>query len=259
MTSHPIGHREALRTALWTAAVRARETARSDALLKDPLAAALAAPLGALDTVVGIDNLYPVIRTWQVDALVHRWCANGGRQVVHLGSGVDTRGWRLTQSSCTFFDLDRDLVLRYRDAITQRHGHPRPPSVVPVAVDLTDDWTDALTNAGLSVDIPTLWVAEGLLYYLDPITVRDLCSRALSLSCAGSRLYADVLIKAHAPEPARGAAAPYVGLAAIEDLRSAGWREVRATVFGHFEVDPPRPLPLDSLASRARLLSASSA
>jgi O-methyltransferase involved in polyketide biosynthesis len=67
-----------------------------------------------------------------------------------------------------------------------------------VAADLTKPgWAATLAReARLDPTIPTLWVAEGLLYYLDPATVPAMLREAASVSCRGSALVATVITDA---------------------------------------------------------------
>jgi methyltransferase (TIGR00027 family) len=86
-------------TARWTAAVRARASARQDCLFYDRWAAALAGKEGldwierrTADSVVAI-----VLRTRFFDDLLQRITfQNGIRQVVLLAAGLDTRAFRCT-------------------------------------------------------------------------------------------------------------------------------------------------------------------
>ena len=67
-----------------------------------------------------------------------------------------------------------------------------------VAADLTSPgWTAALErDAGFDRSVPTLWVAEGLLYYLDPPAVPAMLREAARASAPGSALVATVITDA---------------------------------------------------------------
>ncbi len=92
-------------TAAWVATYRARETLRSDALFKDPLAKILAGPQG--ETIAaqahsrGAD-WYVVIRTCIIDDFIRSAVADGVDTVINIGAGLDTRPYRL--------DLPADLL-----------------------------------------------------------------------------------------------------------------------------------------------------
>ena len=63
----------------------------------------------------------------------------------------------------------------------------RPQSWTPVSADLAQQpLADALRCAGFDPQRPTVWVAEGLLMYLDASGVKSLLSQAAQLSASGS-------------------------------------------------------------------------
>lgn len=109
--------------------------------------------------------------------------AAGGRvptQLVLLGAGMDARAYRLNcLHDTTVFEVDFPEVLQVKAAILQEvlvqnnHHYQKAPttlkakSLVRVAADIRDpDWTDHLHRSGYRSDCSTVWVLEGLLYYL---------------------------------------------------------------------------------------------
>jgi methyltransferase (TIGR00027 family) len=84
-------------TARWTAAVRALETERGDAILHDPLARVLAGPRGfellARYDTMGVKE-FIAIRSRYLDEVVRREVPRL-RQIVLLAAGLDTRSVRL--------------------------------------------------------------------------------------------------------------------------------------------------------------------
>jgi methyltransferase (TIGR00027 family) len=88
--------------------------------------------------------------------------------------------------------LDRAEVLEEKDRILSAAG-ARPASARrTVAVDLTGTWTDALVSAGFEASRPSMWIAEGLLFYLNEQQVRSLLGSARSLADRESVFAADV-------------------------------------------------------------------
>ncbi|MEU7875854.1 SAM-dependent methyltransferase [Dactylosporangium sp. NPDC049140] len=166
-------------SARWTAAARARESARPDRLFDDPWAAALA---GGVDA--GPENPYLPVRTRYLDDAI---LAAGFPQVVLLGAGLDTRAWRLPlPPATTVFEVDRAGGLGPKRSLV-----PVPPGCArrEVEADLSaPDWT----VPGLDERAPVLWVAEGLLFHLAADAVERLLARAAALSRGGGRLLADV-------------------------------------------------------------------
>ncbi len=57
-----------------------------------------------------------------------------------------------------------------------------------VPVDLRDDWPAALRDNGFDPQLPTAWIAEGLLIYLPPEAQDRLFDNITALSAPGSRL-----------------------------------------------------------------------
>lgn len=192
MTTQRAGQARAgvVNTGLWIAAARALESDRPDRLFNDPWAARLAGETGKASLEAAPYNPFLPVRTRYFDDAITAAAGRGG-QIVLLGAGSDTRAFRLPlPASCTVFEIDfaealeaKELVLR-----TERPGCRR--TVVPA--DLSGPWTHALLDAGFSTSVPTIWVAEGLFFYLTAAASRSLVRDAAALSAAGSSFVADI-------------------------------------------------------------------
>jgi O-methyltransferase involved in polyketide biosynthesis len=151
------------------------------------------------------------------------------RQVVVLGAGMDARAWRLTlPQGLAWLEVDRPGVLEAKRAAlaaagAELGGEPASPmraapsanalleaklgalartassAGVPlraerwagVAADLgAPGWQAALRAEGHDARRPTLWVAEGLLMYLEPARATALLAELAALSAPGSALLA---------------------------------------------------------------------
>jgi methyltransferase (TIGR00027 family) len=201
VTQHAPEMNGVARTARWTAAARARETARPDRLFADPLAGLLAGPDGHellrhFHTSRASDegNPFLPIRTRWFDEFLATATAGTGCQVVGLGAGLDTRAFRLDWPEWTvLFEVDQPALLAYKDTVL---SDARPPSRCDrrmVPIDLADDWPSALLAAGFDRDRPTVWFAEGLLFYLPEELAGTTVRRAGALSVPGSRFAADLI------------------------------------------------------------------
>lgn len=187
-------------TALWTAASRARESNRPDRLFDDPLAGVLAGPKGKellyhFHTAKASDegNPFLPIRTRWFDEFLATW-VRPGIQVVGLAAGLDTRAYRLDwPDDITLFEVDQDAVLTYKERRLAQVGAERRCKSVTVKVDLGDDWGAALQNAGFNPEQPTVWFAEGLLFYLPEPLAYEVTRKAYELSAPGSRFAADLI------------------------------------------------------------------
>ena len=99
--AHEIAH--VSDTALMTAACRAMETERPDGLIRDPFAAQLAGSRG-MGIARGLDRIDLMcfgigVRSRFLDRLVPETIASHGiATVLSIGSGLDTRPWRLELS-----------------------------------------------------------------------------------------------------------------------------------------------------------------
>lgn len=142
------------------------------------------------------------------------------KQVVLLGAGMDTRAWRLAlPPGVAWFEVDRADVLaakrrtllrggaqldRLDDAKGyngihvfcqggQRFKYPLFAATWRgISVDLQQPgWIAQLVAQGLDPGQPVVWLAEGLLYYLDPPTVETMLQEAASNCGRGSVLLAN--------------------------------------------------------------------
>lgn len=182
------------------AAIRAIETQRIDGLFKDPLAAKLAGEeLIAEITPTAQkyeDDGMPIVivRTRFFDDFLMSEAASI-KQVVILGAGMDTRAFRLPwQRDTQIYELDRPEVLEYKTSVLgnieskcERHL---------ISVDITEPWAEKLIASGYQVEIPSVWLMEGLLYYLSDQEVHKLLKVITQMSVPMSWLGAD-LINSH--------------------------------------------------------------
>ena len=188
-------------TALWTAAARARESARSDRLFNDPFAALLAGPTGfellerfhTSYSPAGGNPFLPVRTRWFDDYLA-RCMSFGVRQVIALGVGLDTRSFRLDLPDGTvMYEIDQADVQNYkRDRLAGADAVARCDRR-PIDTDLAGDWVSALLAAGYDPAEPSAWFGEGLLYYLPEQIARTVLKRVAELSAPGSRIAVDLI------------------------------------------------------------------
>ncbi len=186
-------------TARWTAAERARESARPDRLFDDPLAELLAGEAGraAAERMRGdgtFDNPTVAIRTRFFDDVLSDALSlrRAVSQAVLVAAGMDTRAYRLElPHELAWYELDRPELLAAKDReLTAARAAPRCDRR-PVGADLADDWTWALTAAGFDPTRPAVWLVEGLIAYLDPAAVYQLFDEITALSAPGSELLTD--------------------------------------------------------------------
>jgi methyltransferase (TIGR00027 family) len=180
-------------TARWIAASRARESARPDRLFEDPWAAELAGFEGfemlAASEAGGQENCFLPVRTRFFDDVLAAAGKPGG-QVVLLGAGLDTRAWRLRlPAQTTVYELDHPEVLAAKLAVLREADSSCERRAVPA--DLRTDWAQQLLAAGYDPTTSTVWIAEGVLFYLTDSEVHALLARAATLSTQDAVFAAD--------------------------------------------------------------------
>ncbi|MFG2721679.1 class I SAM-dependent methyltransferase [Streptomyces sp. NPDC048416] len=191
-------------TALLVAAARAIETHRHDSLAQDVHAehfvrAAPACtgwplrieqvPDGDANPLWGRFARYFGLRTRVLDDFLLRSVRGNARQVVLLGAGLDTRAFRLDwPSDVVVFELDRAGVLAFKQQVLSDLSAAPTADRVPVPVDLRADWVTGLTAAGFDPALPSVWLAEGLLFYLPSPTETYLIDTVDRLTTDGSAL-----------------------------------------------------------------------
>ena len=143
------------------------------------------------------DNM--AVRTKFFDEFFLAATEAGIKQVVILASGLDARAYRLAWPAGTVvYEVDQPQVIEFKTRTLADLGAAPTADRRVVAVDLRDDWPDALRTAGFDPTLPTAWSAEGLLGYLPPEAQDRLLDTITELSAPGSRLATESAPK---PEP----------------------------------------------------------
>ena len=166
-------------TARWVAVYRAMETARPDALFRDPFAERLAGERG--QQIVGEMKQgrrmawAMIVRTAVLDELILDRVRNGGVDtVINLAAGLDARAWRLPlPPTLQWFDVDLPAMTAYK-AEAMRGERP-VCRYEAIAADLTSETAriELLRRLG-GVARTALVVTEGLLIYLERAQVESL-------------------------------------------------------------------------------------
>lgn len=182
------------------AGTRANESSREDSLFDDPLAELLAGESG-MAAPMGDWILVPRTRFGD-DFLVRKYFQelNPCRQLVLLGAGMDTRAFR------TFVPYDDQAPSSWngRQSIQERllasasSFTVRSRFAIPVDFnDATTSWTHELLKNGFDPRVPTVWLLEGLVYYLPEGVVRNLFQDITHLSASGSGVFHDAVSASH--------------------------------------------------------------
>ena len=185
-------------TALAVCWMRDVATRRGDGVLADPLAKRFlplswraAARVGSRLPADPLSAYVP-LRHRFIDDAIDEALTDGAAQVVLLGTGYDTRPWRLGahHAGVRWFGVDHPATLgRRRRRLADMAG----PDRVEVPVDFrTDDLHTRLAEAGHRPDEPTVWVWEGVSMYLSRDQVVACLEGLRAHSVAGSHLLLDL-------------------------------------------------------------------
>jgi methyltransferase (TIGR00027 family) len=157
-------------TAFWIAHYRAVESARPDALFRDPLAALLAGEQGekiARTMPMSFMTEWVVaIRTHIIDGYIRTAIAQGIDTVVNLGAGLDTRPYRMDlPEAFHWIEVDYPRMIEFKESRLAREV-PRC-KLERVAVDLAD----RVSRQRLLADVDSrskklLILTEGVVTYL---------------------------------------------------------------------------------------------
>lgn len=183
------------KTAIAVAHIRAQESLRPDRLFDDPYATRFLAAAGWAAPVADADESdiparwllmfrSVVVRTRFLDDLL---LAAACPQVVLLAAGLDTRAFRLDWAAGTrVLELDLPEMVDFKEAV-MADVEPKCARTV-VGTDLLADWPADLLAAGFRPELPTAWVAEGLLMYFTPEQNEELLARVGAMTAPGSHL-----------------------------------------------------------------------
>ncbi|OBJ88613.1 class I SAM-dependent methyltransferase [Mycobacterium asiaticum] len=192
-------------TALFVATARALEAQKPEPLAVDPYAELFCRAVGGswadvLDGKAPDHDLksedfgryfvdFQGARTRYFDAYFERAAAAGARQVVVLAAGLDSRSYRLPwPDGTTVFELDQPQVLDFKREVLAQHGVQPRAERREIAIDLRQDWPQALQDSGFDPSQFSAWIAEGLLIYLPAAAQEQLFSGIDALACPGSHV-----------------------------------------------------------------------
>ncbi len=192
-------------TATMVAAQRALAAAGPEPLIDDPFAAPLVRAVGIDVYTRLVDGKIPVeedsefdparmaqgmaVRTRFYDEFFLDAAGSGIRQVVIVAAGLDARAYRLPWPAGTVvYEVDMPEVIDFKSATLSELGAEPTAERRTVAVDLRDDWSAALQQAGFDPGAVAAWSAEGLVVYLPPEAQDALFDNITALSTTGSRL-----------------------------------------------------------------------
>lgn len=176
------------------AALRAKEHEKKEGLFTDPFAAQLAGNEGLVmleEQLPPQDRVYILIRTRFFDDFIIE-AVQEASQVVILGSGLDTRAFRLNFPQKTkLFELDLPEVIERKATLLQDALANCQHFLLKA--DISQSWEHLLLEKGYQVDQPAVFLLEGLVMYLEEAEVHRLMQTISKLTATGSYLGLDVI------------------------------------------------------------------
>jgi methyltransferase (TIGR00027 family) len=162
-------------TLLIILAIRAFESQRSDALMKDERAEALVRQMDQdflrkkLARIEDYSQVAIILRSREFDRHAQDFLARHPEAVVvHIGCGLDTRFERVDNGQVEWYDLDLPDVIELRRKLIGGEGK-RYHLLACSVLDST--WLDAMS---VHQQRPLLFLAEGVLLYLEEAQVKSL-------------------------------------------------------------------------------------
>ena len=137
---------------------------------------------------------FMIARTAFFDEIVTKAFLDEMPQVVFLGAGYDSRSCRFSGllGSTRIFELDAGPTQLRKKEVLKKAGIKVPGHVAYVPVNfITEDFIDVLGQAGFNSGIRTLFVWEGVTYYLDRQVIDHTLKAIKSNSPAGSSVCFD--------------------------------------------------------------------
>ncbi|MGH3972135.1 MAG: class I SAM-dependent methyltransferase [Pseudonocardiaceae bacterium] len=138
-------------------------------------------------------------RTQHIDRVLREAVCDGAIQVVILGAGYDTRAWRLRDelAGIPVFEVDRRGTQRRKREVARRTLGTTPENLRYVEVDFgqADTLFPRLREHGYADRWCTLFVWEGVSYYLPPEDVDALLANVAANAVPGSSIVFDYLYR----------------------------------------------------------------
>lgn len=153
-----------------TLRIRAIETKRPDAAVKDPYAVEIMEQMefeeSPKNKVSQASQTGTIARTIILDKIINDFLLkNPQGTVVNLGCGLDARCKRLSLNSCEWFDIDVEETINVRKQFFEE-----TPACKMIAKSMFDySWMDAVPK-----DKPALFISEGVMMYFEEKDIKAL-------------------------------------------------------------------------------------
>jgi len=146
----------------------------------------------ALEFLVPGSYGFTIARTRHFDEILQAECRAGIEQVVLLGAGYDSRPFRFRDAlrNIRVFEIDHPGTQARKRRLLARVDEPIPNNITFIPVDFTrQTLQDALATHGFSADKKTLFLWEGVSYYLPRSVVEGVLDFVGSCAAGSSILF----------------------------------------------------------------------
>ena len=138
--------------------------------------------------------MFVLIRTGYIDDYLKECIDDGIEQLVILGAGYDSRAYRFEElkNKVKVFEVDHPATQAVKIEKVKNIFGPLPDHVVYVGVDFTKEKLDEkLIESGYDGELRTLFIWEGVTYYLSAEDIDKTLSFVASNECEGSSIVFD--------------------------------------------------------------------
>lgn len=137
---------------------------------------------------------YVIARTKYFDELFSHYLNLEIPQIVLLGAGYDTRSYRFAGQikNSRVYEVDTLATQKMKHQILKENALKIHPNVLYITADFEQDkWFQGLCNAGFQTSLKTLYIWEGVTFYLTPKSVNSTLRLLRQQSITGSVLSFD--------------------------------------------------------------------
>ena len=139
---------------------------------------------------------YATARTKHIDSVSLKELKRGAKQVVIMGAGYDTRGYRFYKDfpKVRFFEVDLPVMVADKKKRMESKLSDLPNNVAYAPIDFnTQDLGRVLAKVGYKKDQKTLFIWEGVVMYLDAAAVESTLQFIAKNASAGSSVVFDYM------------------------------------------------------------------
>jgi methyltransferase (TIGR00027 family) len=135
---------------------------------------------------------FAIVRTRHFDDVLRAELAAGIEQVVLLGAGYDSRAFRFSRElkGVRVFEIDHPGTQARKRRILEGLGTPIPTNIAFLPIDFTQtSFPNALAGAGFDLARKTLFLWEGVSYYLPQAVVKGVLDYVAACAPGSSILF----------------------------------------------------------------------